>query len=134
VFVREGDVNLIDPESMDAAIDFSHQEERSGFRILTMVCRDKEDMAAAVMITALPGAAPKEVCPGIYFSVRGADYRLLQDGLEKLVLKSELRLKTLVDYQCLAESDLASAIHPLATFLKERANLQGGALGEKWSG
>ena len=124
VFVREGDVNLIDPESMDAVIDFSHQEEKDGFRILTMVCRDKEEMAAAVMITALTGIGvePKAICPGIYFSVRGADYRLLQEGLENLVLKLELRLKTLVDCQRLGESDLASAIQPLVEFVKGRAN------------
>jgi hypothetical protein len=120
--IREGDVNLIDPETMDASIEFSHEEEKSGFRILTMVCRYKEELAAAVMISLVPKGEPQTVNPGIYYSVRGPDFAAVLDGLEQVVLKSELRTNKLTEYRRLDDSEAAMALKPLREFLKEKAN------------
>jgi hypothetical protein len=122
VLIREGDVNLIDPETMDAPIEFSREEEKSGFRILTMVCRYKEELAAAVMISLVPKGGPQTVNPGIYYSVRGPDFAAVLDGFEQVVLKSELRTSKLTEYRRLDDSDAAAALQPLRVFLKERAN------------
>lgn len=122
VLIREGDVNLIDPETMDAPIEFTHEEEKSGFRILTMVCRYKEEFAGAVMISLVPNGGPQTVNPGIYFSVRGPDFAAVLDGFEQVVLKSELRTNKLTEYRRLNDSDAGAALQPLRTFLKERAN------------
>jgi hypothetical protein len=122
VLVREGDVNLIDPETMDAPIEFSHEEEKGGFRVLTMVCRYREELAGVVMISLVSGTAPQRVNPGIYYSVRGPDYAAVSDALERLVLKSELRTTKLIEYRRFDESDIGAAIQPLGAFLKSRAN------------
>jgi len=121
VFVREGHINLIDPESMDASIDFSHEEEKGGFKVFTMVSHDKTEAAASVMIRPIRGSDRMSEDPGVYFSVRAKDVRQLRDGFVRLVLEAELRT-SLLDYRKINECEFSSALDPLAKFLAERCS------------
>jgi hypothetical protein len=122
VFIREGSISLLDPESLDATVDFFGMvEEKGGYKIFTMVSHDKTEAAASIMIRPVRGTEHSSEDPGVYFSVRATEVRLLREGFEKLVLKAELKIGN-SDYKKIEECDFAAALLPLAAFLKERAN------------
>ena len=125
VFIREGSINLLDPESLDATVDlFGKEEEKGGYKIFTMVSHDKTEAAVSIMIRPVRGTGQASDDPGVYFSVRATEVRLLLEGFEKLVLKAQLRTGY-SEYRKIEECDFASALHPLATFLRESASLKG---------